>query len=129
MSENFDVKSIMIPILGTPGADVGYPLIHFPAKGGAVTILEAFFSCATAETHSTINLFYGTLLAAGGTLVPVATIGTAIGTCGAISEVAITLTASPCVVPANNWLGINAHTTWGLVANQSSVHIVYVTGR
>jgi hypothetical protein len=128
MAESFDVKSVMVPVLGTPGADVGYPLIHFPAAGGAVTILEAFISCATAKTHGSLNLFYGTQSASEGSLLRAATIGTAVGTVGAISMAALTL-SSPAVVPANNWLGIVAQTGWGLVDNQSSVYIVYVNGR
>jgi hypothetical protein len=128
MAESFDVKNITVPVLGTPGANIAYPLFHVPSAGGAITITEAFFSCATAESHGTMNLLYGTLNAAGGTLGTIGTIGTAAGTCGARGIVAMIL-KSPCVVPANSWVGISAQTTWGLVDNQSTVHICYVTGR
>jgi hypothetical protein len=131
MAESFDVKSISIALPGTGNiAATAIPLVHFPASGGAVTILEAQISAATAMTHGTVNLFYGTPVAADGTIVPIAggTIGTAVGTTGALSPVSITLTATPCIVPANRWLCVRVQTNVAAAA-QSRVNICYVTGR
>jgi len=129
MAESFDVKTISIALPGTGNKGAtAIPMIHFPAAGGAVTILEAYVTAATAFTHGSINLFYGTPSAAGGTIIPVATIGTAVGTVGANSLVALTLNVSPCVVPADNWLCIRALTEVAAAA-QSSVKLCYVTGR
>jgi hypothetical protein len=129
MAESFDVKSISIALPGTGNiAATAIPLVHFPAGGGAVTILEAQFHAATAMTHGTVNLFYGTPVAANGTIVPVATIGTAVGTSGALSPVSITLTATPCIVPADRWLCIRVQTNVAAAA-QSRVNLCYVTGR
>jgi len=129
MAESFDVKTLSIALPGTGNiAGTGIPLVHFPASAGAVTILEAHLSAATAMTHGTTWLYYGTPVAANGTIVPVATIGTAIGTVGALSPVTITLTASPCVVPADRWLCIRVQTNVAAAA-QSKVNICYVLGR
>jgi hypothetical protein len=105
--------------------------MHFPASGGAVTLLEAWITCPVAmATCGSLNLFYGTLNAAGGTVVPIATIGTAIGTTSAgLAEEAITLTAVPCVIPADRWLAINASTAFGTGVCYTSVQFAWVSGR
>jgi hypothetical protein len=129
MAESFDVKSVAISLPGTGNIGAtAIPLLHFPASGGAVTILEMQLSCATAMAHGSVNVFYGTPVAADGTIVPIATIATAVGTTGALKPVSITLTASPCIVPADRWLCIRV-TTAVAAAAQSKFHICYVLGR
>jgi hypothetical protein len=130
MANAFDVRVATVPVVGTPAAAEGYPLFHVSAAGGAITILEAFQTCVVAcSTLGSLNLFYGTLSAAGGTIVPEATIGTSIGTCDALSLAAIDLVASPCVVPANKWIGINAETAFGTGKCPSIFTMAYVRGR
>ena len=131
MAEAFEVHSLSIALPGTGNINAtAIPLIHFPASSGAVTILEMQLTAATAMTHGSVNVFYGTPVAADGTIVPIAggTIATAIGTVGANSVASITLTTNPCVIPADRWLCIRVLTNVAAAA-QSAVKLCYVLGR
>jgi hypothetical protein len=131
MAEVFDVKVSNIMVPGTSAADLCYPLFHVPASGGAITILEAQVTCATASNLGSADLWYGTLDGADGTIVPAVALATSVGTGGgtfpALAPFGLTKVLTPCVVPANKWVGIIIGTAAD--AGQNWVTIAYVNGR
>jgi hypothetical protein len=132
MSESFDVHVCNIMIPGTLGDGDPTPLFHVPASAGAITILECQYTVATADLIAgTCILGYGTQVATNGSVAVLGTLGTSFGTGGgtfpALSPISLTLTASPCVVPANNWVTFAVGTLPD--AGQSWVTMAYVLGR
>jgi len=132
MANSFDVQVANIMLAGTLGDGDPSPLIHFPASGGAVTILEVQYTVATADLIAgTCILGYGTPVATNGSILPLATLGTSFGTGGgtfpALSPVTVDLTTLPCVVPAGNWLTFAVGTLPD--ACQSWVTLAWVAGR
>ena len=131
MAESFDVQVLNIMVPGTTAADIVYPLIHIPACGGAITLLEAQVTCGTPSNLGSADLWYGTLNAANGTIVPEVCVATGIGTGGgtfpALAPFSLGLQLSPSVIPANKWLGIIIGTAAD--AGQQWVTIAYVNGR
>ena len=131
MANNMDVHVANIMIPGTLASDIAYPLLHVPANGGAITLLEAQYTVGTAMLAGSVNLYYGTLSAAGGTCVPDVCVATSIGTGGGtfppLSPVTLNLGLVPCVIPANNWLSVIVGTAPD--AAQQFVTLAYVLGR
>lgn len=132
MAEVFDVNYVSCTPSGTIAANIPSPLFHVPAKGGCITVLEAFYVSGTVSITGTVRLIYGTLNTTNGTVVPAATIGTSFGTGGgtfpAMKHVALSLTADPCIVPAGNWVALQCSGTLAK-GNQQNVFISYVTGK
>lgn len=128
MSDVFDVKSVHIPLLGTLGTAF-HPLIHFPASGGCITLLEAQLYNGTLMIVGTLNLLRGTA-ANGGTFVPLATIGTSYGTGGGTFPAVklVDITISDPTVPAGNWLALACSGAF-TAAGETFVTMAYVMGR
>ena len=129
MSEAFEVKHHSVTLPGTLADGIPFPLMHVTSKEGAITILEAQFTCATAMVAGTAVLMYGTLSATNGTIVPVGTIGTSFGTGGGTFPALclVSLSVDSATVPANNWIGFRIGTM--AAAAQNAVNIAYVAGR
>jgi len=129
MSEAFEVHSVCVTLPGTLADGIPTPMFHVPAKQGAITVLEWQVSIATAMVAGTGVLMYGTLSAANGTIVPVATIGTTFGTGGGTFPAMCLVEGAvdSAVVPANNWIGFRIGTM--AAAGQNKVYVTYVQGR
>jgi len=129
MSDSFEVKHICVTLPGTLADGIPFPMFKVVNKGGAITILEWQVTCATAMVAGTGVLMYGTLSAANGTIVPVATIGTNFGTGGGTFPALCLVDGSvdSPTVPAGNWIGFRIGTM--AAAAQNSVRIAYIQGR
>ena len=131
MANNMDIHVCNIMIPGTLASDIAYPLFHVPAKGGAITLLEAQYTVGTEMFAGSVNLYYGSLSADGGTCVPEVCVATAIGTGGGtfppLSPKTLDLQLTPCVIPADNWLSVIVGTAPDEA--QQYVTLAYVLGR
>jgi hypothetical protein len=120
MASQFDVNIALLPVVLTAGVEI--PIMHVPASGGGISVLEAKF----------INA--GT--AVGGLLVTMTNVGTPAinGTIGAFaatvtasSTVPAALTLSDGFVEAGEWIGYDQ--TSGTVPAGSFISLAYVMGK
>ena len=129
MSDTFEVQHVTVTLPGTLADGIPFPLFHVPASQGAITVLEWQYSVATIMVAGTAVLMYGTLSAAEGTVVPVATVGTSFGTGGGTFPALCLCEGSvdAPVIPADNWVAFRIGTQ--AAAGQNKVYISYVQGR
>ena len=135
MSQSFDVRTSCFAFGSVVAADVPLPLKYFPASGGAVSLVEVYFTAATAGTLGTLYLLSGSCATGAtlGTAANCATLGTIGGdTDGTGGYAALVpykfVLESPAVIPAGHWLAVSSNLAWNELTN-NIMSIAYVRGR
>ena len=123
MAESFDVQIVSVDLGAYIGA-TGRPLIHLPAKGGGITVLEAHAIGNAAGTAVGLLLVSFTDV---GTPVLSGTIGSFEGTIIYAEGVAHEATISTAFVDDGCWIGVDQ--TSGTAPANTVLSVSYVTGK